>query len=127
MSESNGTLPVEPANRIEGVKPKKDKKPKGKSGNGLLGFIEQIGKLPGKKTTTFTGEDDDAKASITVKSFPGFDTDSVVEAASEGLTFQAKLKKQIGGKTVSNKGSYEGDSAMSVAEKFFGLDLTEAE
>lgn len=101
-TETNGHIDGVTADATKGTNrlPKEKGKSKAKR-SGMLGFIERTGKRTGKKTTTFVGADDEATSSVTVKSFPGFDAESVIATAVEsGASLAWKLTAKIGGKTV---------------------------
>lgn len=126
-TETNGHIDGVTADATKGTNrlPKEKGKSKAKR-SGMLGFIERTGKRTGKKTTTFVGADDEATSSVTVKSFPGFDAESVIATAVEsGASLAWKLTAKIGGKTVTGKGTFEGEDAGEMVEDFFGLELND--
>ena len=121
MSETNGTANgVENIlNKRKGGKPRKGKgKPIGKGA-----FYEKMRSLCETKTTTLSTED--KAVSVTLKSFPEVDAESLKDAAEDGFQVSYKREETVSGKTVAHKGKAAGAAGRELLEAFIALDAPE--
>lgn len=120
MSELNGTTNGTEAgstNRLP--KPKKAKKPKV---FGKEAFYTVARTVCETKATTMSTPD--KELSVTLKSLPEVDEESLKDTAEDGIAFKWKRAETINGKTVTHTGKAMGSGGRELMEAFIAIGDT---